>query len=386
MHRNTSFSFTQIGFFIFLLVLLSSNPCLFAGTLISKSGEEDHDDHLKSSEVRRGERLFYGLISDKGTAPACATCHNTLLIDTLNWYPSAWEISNLYKEKDIEDFRKVLLSPTTAKMTEIHRNFNFTEEDVVLIKGFLDYFQESGLQPPKPVINNLLLFLFLGFLITFALVDLIFLHKLKARFIHLIVILLALGWQIKMVAFEAIALGRSEHYSPDQPIKFSHKIHAGENKIDCYYCHSTAEYSKSAGIPSVNICMNCHILIREGTNSGRYEINKIHFASENHEPIKWIRVHNLPDHVFFSHAQHIGVAGLDCNECHGKVEEMYRIEQVTDMAMGWCINCHRTKEVGFYDNEFYTQYEQMHEDLKSGKIDKITVDKVGGTDCMKCHY
>ena len=132
--------------------------------------------------------------------------------------------------------------------------------------------------------------------------------------------------------------------------------------------------------------MNCHILVRDGTNSGRYEINKIHFASDNQKPIQWIRVHNLPDHVFFSHAQHVGIGKLDCAECHGKVEEVYRIEQVTDMSMGWCIECHRTKEVAFYDNEFYTKYEQMHEDLKSGKIDKVTVEKVGGTDCMKCHY
>jgi len=386
MYINRSSYFTRIKIVFFYFLFLGIYPFVYASTPYFESDEESHDEHLKSSEVRRGERLFYGLISGKGPAPACASCHNTLLADTLNWFPSAWEIANLYKENDIEDFRKVLLSPTTAKMTEIHRNFNFTDEDIVLIKGFLDYFHESGLQPPKPVINNLLFFLFLGFLITLALVDLIFLHKVKMRIIHLVVILGALGWQIKMVAFEAIALGRSEHYSPDQPIKFSHKIHAGENKIDCFYCHSTAEYSKSAGIPSVNVCMNCHILVRDGTNSGRYEINKIHFASDNQKPIQWIRVHNLPDHVFFSHAQHVGIGKLDCAECHGKVEEVYRIEQVTDMSMGWCIECHRTKEVAFYDNEFYTKYEQMHEDLKSGKIDKVTVEKVGGTDCMKCHY
>jgi hypothetical protein len=386
MHRYTFHCLTRTGLIFLLFILLGNPPPVYAGKPFSESEEEEHDDHLKSSEIRRGERLFYGLITGKGSAPACASCHNTLLIDTLNWYPSAWEISGLYKDKEMEEFRNVLLSPTTQKMTEIHRDFNFTDEDIVLLKGFLDYFQESGLQPPKPVINNLLFFLFLGFLITLALVDLIFLHRIKKRFIHLIVILFALGWQIKMVAFEAIALGRSEHYSPDQPIKFSHKIHAGENQTDCFYCHTTAEQSKSAGIPSANVCMNCHILIREGTNSGRYEINKIYFAIEKNEPIQWIRVHNLPDHAFFSHAQHVGVAKLDCNECHGEVEKMYRIEQVTDMSMGWCINCHRTNEVAIYDNEFYAKYEKLHEELKSGKIDKITVDQIGGTDCMKCHY
>ena len=132
--------------------------------------------------------------------------------------------------------------------------------------------------------------------------------------------------------------------------------------------------------------MNCHIVVRNGTRSGVSEISKVITAYENMKPIEWIKVHNLPDHVFFSHAQHVSAGGITCQECHGKVEGMDIIKQVNDLSMGWCINCHRTKKINFQNNKFYTEYKGLGDKIKKGEIDSVTVDVVGGIECMKCHY
>jgi len=192
--------------------------------------------------------------------------------------------------------------------------------------------------------------------------------------------------QVKMVADAAINLGRSQNYAPDQPIKFSHKVHAGDNQIDCKYCHHTAEFGKSAGIPAMELCMNCHVLVREGTNSGKFEIAKVIDANETKKPVEWVRLHNLPDHVFFSHAQHVGVGKVDCKQCHGAVEEMDIMKQTSDLSMGWCINCHRDTKVNFKDNAYYDNYMKLHDELKGGGIDTIRAVNIGANDCMRCHY
>jgi hypothetical protein len=189
-----------------------------------------------------------------------------------------------------------------------------------------------------------------------------------------------------MIATDAMRLGRQENYAPDQPVKFSHKIHAGENGIDCKYCHTTVEHNKSAGIPATNLCMNCHVIIREGTNSGKFEIAKIVNAVETKKPIEWIRIHNLPEHVFFSHAVHVGSGKLDCTQCHGPVKEMDIMKQHSDLSMGWCVNCHRETNVKFTENPYYQQFPKLHEDLKAGRIDSVTAEKIGANDCMRCHY
>jgi hypothetical protein len=132
--------------------------------------------------------------------------------------------------------------------------------------------------------------------------------------------------------------------------------------------------------------MNCHLLVRQGTRSGMFEIAKVTTAYEKKEPVRWVRVHNLPDHVYFNHAQHVTAGGINCTECHGEVKEMDRIVQVSDMSMGWCINCHRTRKVNFKENAFYSGYSIMAEKMKSGKTDSVTVSDQGGTECMRCHY
>lgn len=187
-------------------------------------------------------------------------------------------------------------------------------------------------------------------------------------------------------------------YKPEQPIKFSHKIHAGDNEIACQYCHNSVEKSRHSGIPTVNICMNCHKGIQEGPTTGKTEIAKIYAAAgydpstgkydpSKANPIRWIKVYNLPDHVYFSHQQHVVVGKLDCEKCHGNVKEMDVIEQKNPLTMKWCINCHRETEVQMAGNPYYDKLHAYLVEKYKGKRDvKFTVEKIGGLECGKCHY
>jgi len=210
-------------------------------------------------------------------------------------------------------------------------------------------------------------------------------------------------------------LGAQIGYAPDQPIKFSHKLHAGQYGIDCQYCHTGVEKSKNANIPSANICMNCHNYVQEGSNYGTEEISKIYAAigydpSNNsytgeEKPIEWVRIHNLPDHVAFNHKQHVVAGNLDCENCHGNVREMEVVQQVSTLEMGWCINCHRETEVIIDNNYYQEHFHQVFKDdyaafLKDNpeKVEEVTmgefiknhkkytVGDLGGLECQKCHY
>jgi cytochrome c553 len=337
-------------------------------------------------DIKRGERFFLGLLPFERKSASCVSCHNLTPTDTLNWNPSAMGIAVKYAGKDFAAFQSAVMQPSGKLMEEVHKNFEIQEEDLKLVKLYLDELAIAGPAAQKPTINNLLIFLFVGLLITWALLELIFFRKIKYRMIPVVILLAGLGLQLKMVVEEGIKLGRSQGYMPDQPIKFSHKVHAGDNGIDCKYCHSTVEYGKSAGIPAMELCMNCHVVVREGTHSGKFEIAKVVEANEKKIPVEWVRIHNLPDHVFFSHAQHVGVAGLDCAKCHGDVASMDVVKQVSDLSMGWCINCHRETNVKFSENHYYDNYIQLHEDLKAGKIDSVKAVQIGANDCMRCHY
>jgi hypothetical protein len=347
-----------------------------------------HDGHeFSHDQLKRGERLFYGLIPLGEGAAGCASCHNTHELDTLNWNPSAYDIAITSGDMSLEEFAAVLLSPSGQMMTQVHQDFDLSEDDLVLIKAYLAEFRSAGLTPSKPAITKRFLFILAIVLILAAITDLAVTHKISFKFLHGVLILAGLFYIVDTTVREAIAVGRSPGYAPDQPIKFSHQIHAGQNKISCLYCHNTAEHSKSAGIPSAAVCLNCHqMVVKEGPRSGKFEINKILRAVENNEPIVWNRVYNLPDHVFFSHAQHVTTGELECVECHGAVEEMHIIKQFNDLSMGWCVNCHRDTEVQFIDNAFYEKYEKLHQELKEGKRDRISVEDIGGIECMKCHY
>ncbi|MEY3241615.1 MAG: hypothetical protein RIR11_3054 [Bacteroidota bacterium] len=257
----------------------------------------------------------------------------------------------------------------------------------------------------------------------------------------------------------ATKMGRTQNYEPDQPIKFSHKLHAGTNKIDCQYCHDSARKSKHSSIPGTNTCMNCHSAVKKGSQYGTAELTKIYASigfnpitdkyEEGYEnwsdaqieelfkkwigqeymssksltaldeagkdlvanqwdgivaalkndsngkiqgPIEWTRIHNLPDHAYFNHSQHVNIGQIACQKCHGPVETMDVVYQYSSLGMGWCISCHRETEVkfgnGFYKN-FNAEYIKAHKKAL-GKSDteaeKIVVEDIGGLECQKCHY
>ena len=214
----------------------------------------------------------------------------------------------------------------------------------------------------------------------------------------------------------AVGLGRQQGYQPVQPIFYSHRVHAGINQISCLYCHSNALASRHATVPPLNVCMNCHAAINEyrstsaklyredGTEvDGTAEIQKLYsyvgydpqtskYNTAEAKPVEWVKIHNLPDHVFFSHAQHTAAGKVQCQTCHGPIQQMDEVHQFAPLSMGWCINCHRTTKVDFPDstgsngNKFYSIYEHFQNDLKSGAKDSITVKDIGGTECQKCHY
>jgi len=213
----------------------------------------------------------------------------------------------------------------------------------------------------------------------------------------------------------AVEMGRQQNYQPLQPLFYSHKVHAGINQVNCLYCHAGAEKSRQAMIPSTNICMNCHKQIKEysgekdhplytveGTKvDGTLEIQKLYqYAGWNPDkkdynrdekgnilatPIQWVKIHNLPDHVYFNHSQHVKVGQVQCQRCHGPIETMDEVYQFAPLSMGWCINCHRQTQVQFTNN-YYSTFEKYHKELKDGKRDGVTVEDIGGTECQKCHY
>lgn len=213
------------------------------------------------------------------------------------------------------------------------------------------------------------------------------------RTITLVILVLFISGSYNLID-NAMKLGLSHEYQPEQPIAFSHKVHAGVNKIDCKYCHSGAEKSRHASIPSLNVCMNCHKAIKEYTGEtlwngkeGTDEIQKIYAAIENNSPIEWVKIHNVPDFVYFNHSQHVAVGKVECQTCHGPIEEMDEVYQFNTLAMGWCVNCHRdTKVEQFASNAYYEMFTEYHEQMKSGELEVVTAQKLGAVECQKCHY
>ncbi len=227
----------------------------------------------------------------------------------------------------------------------------------------------------------------------------------RQRFVHwarnnkklvAVILIFMMIWGSVKAWYGMMSIGIQQGYTPDQPIAYSHKLHAGEMKISCVYCHSGAEKGKTAGVPSLNVCMNCHKFVKKGPTTGTEEIAKIYKALDydpdkgtygpNPKPVQWTRVHNLPDLAYFNHSQHYVVGKIECQTCHGQVQDsMTVVGQYSPLTMGWCIDCHKKTPVQMAGNHYYDDYhKQMLE--KYGSDSLITVESIGGTECARCHY
>lgn len=332
---------------------------------------------------------------------SCVKCHSIGkgklvgpdLADVKKRHDSAWFIKFI---RSSDSLRKA--GDTSAKRLFLAYgklpmpNYNFSSEEINALVDYIDFeglklkanpnFLDNSISYRPP--SNSWLFILCLLLILFPVIDLAVTKFITFKYLNILLIFAGMGLLGKIIYEEAGYMGRSLGYEPDQPVKFSHRVHAGENKINCIYCHTGVNDSKYALIPSTNLCLNCHNVIRYGTNTGEVEIDKIHKAVEEGKSIAWVRVYKLPDFVFFSHLQHVSVGKIDCKECHGDVAKMGRIQQFTDLSMGWCMNCHKKTKVQF-NNNYYALYQQ-HKDLQSGKINKVTAEDIGANDCMKCHY
>lgn len=216
----------------------------------------------------------------------------------------------------------------------------------------------------------------------------------------IVVLLVGSYW----VYFFLMQVGVDQGYEPVQPIHYSHRIHAGDNEIDCQYCHSSASHSETAGIPSLNACMNCHMAISEvAEETATEEHSKAFYDGEiaklydavgwdpetfqytgETKPVKWVRIHNLPDLAYFNHSQHVEVGQIDCQQCHGAIQEMEVVRQEEKLTMGWCIDCHRSTNVKMEGNKYY---EKIHEQLSNKYgVEELTAAQMGALECGKCHY
>jgi hypothetical protein len=190
------------------------------------------------------------------------------------------------------------------------------------------------------------------------------------RFRFALIGMVAFGFASGLVAWELSRLGNNQGYEPDQPIAFPHRVHAGDNKIPCLYCHYGARTSRHAGIPPASVCMGCHNLLDKQT----VEIEKLKEAVQEQRPIKWIKIHNLPDFVYFNHSQHV-LSGVACQKCHGAVEQMDRVRQVAPLTMGWCLDCHR-QHAHVATDSFPRMIQNVFQKSRPDAL----------LDCTSCHY
>ena len=179
-----------------------------------------------------------------------------------------------------------------------------------------------------------------------------------------------------------IVIGYNQGYKPTQPFPFSHKLHAGAQKIACNYCHTNVGTERHATVPSLKICMNCHMVVKPESPF----IQKLTEHYTSNIPIQWKKVNLLPDHVKFNHAKHISKMEVErgekkntsCKHCHGSVEEMNVLYQFSSLSMGWCISCHRQPE-----NDAPTEFLKIRgESLLSHR----KPENRAPIECTTCHY
>ena len=382
----------------------------------------------------------------------CAACHNPVKDAT---GPALKGVSARVPSKEwLYKWIKnsaALVSSGDKYANEVYNKWNktamtafpaLTNEEIDAIIKYVDEYEVPSAAPaagaaaaPKEAGDNTLLYAILTIVLLIAVYILTQVNKVLSRsanvkaglpspkdvpffrnkvVIAVIAALVIVGFGVWLT--NAAEFGRQKNYMPKQPIFYSHKVHAGINQINCQYCHSGAEKSRHAMIPSTNVCMNCHKQINEYTGAethplmtlegnkvdGTAEIKKLYEyagwdpAKKDYnrdangnilaKPIEWVKIHNLPDHVYFNHSLHVVSGKLACQRCHGNIEEMDEVYQFADLSMGWCVNCHRETSVQFSDNNYYSIFQKYHEEIKAGKRTDVKVSDIGGLECQRCHY
>jgi menaquinone reductase, multiheme cytochrome c subunit len=171
-------------------------------------------------------------------------------------------------------------------------------------------------------------------------------------------------------------------YQPAQPIPYSHKLHAGQMGIDCYYCHNTIYRANFAAVPSQTTCMKCHMQVKK--DSPRLAL--LHQAADTGEPIQWVQIHRLPDYVYFSHQAHLS-AGVSCVSCHGRIDQMIEVRQEKPLNMAWCLECHRNPEANIRPAELVTKLDWVP-DRDPAEIGREIIAQKHiepPTNCSGCH-
>jgi hypothetical protein len=327
-----------------------------------------------------GEKIFRQKPDSAGIKPACIDCHYVVFPDTFSLNPAAFEITFSASKLTAEEFTELITDPLGSdRLMDAHQHFIFSKEELGALQFYLTHLKTNVVKKrTKPGFFPVLFAVGILFLI-FAVYDYFrsvnLLHP-KVRHILFFSGLCICTW---VTVAQARLLGNSLNYEPDQPIRFSHLVHAGENKLDCKFCHASAEHAAIAGIPSTRQCYFCHFQIREGSRAGEFELKKVLAAWEQTKPIEWLRVCNLPDHVKFDHSAHVKTAKLECIACHGQVEMKHRIKQETSMTMNWCLDCHNKSYINLKKSGFYIN-------MSIVQADSVLFSDIGGRDCFTCHF
>jgi hypothetical protein len=315
----------------------------------------------------------------------CSECHYFLEPDTINWNPSAMDLASRSDIYAVQGIDKYFSTPEGDVMKNAHDGYQLSGEDEKQFIAYLYGLKDSPAPKAKHIKWRLILFAGM-----FVLLLLLGIEKRRVGKIPKTarLMLRPLAWIVILVIMfqDAVGFNRSRNYAPVQPIKFSHAIHYTDNKIDCNYCHSGVLKGKNAGIPPISLCMNCHKHQQEGTRTGFFELRKVIQAAEDSIPVRWVRVHNLPDFAYFNHMQHVTIGGVDCITCHGEVENMHIIEQTEDLSMGWCIDCHDKTALDFSNEYYKLNYPTYLDSLQTGKLDSVMVSDIMGRECGICHY
>jgi len=332
---------------------------------------------------RAGEKSFQELVNADGSS--CVECHYFSEQDTINWNPSAMDLAGRVGIYKAEGIGLYFSDPEGEVLKKAHEGVSLSGEQQSELISYLVFLQANPFIPSAPLKGKMILFIGM-----FVFLILLRLEKKLLRKLPKIVrrIVVPAAWVVigVIIVQDALGFNLSQDYAPIQPIKFSHSIHATDNKIDCNYCHPGVLKGRNAEVPPVSLCMNCHKHQQEGTRTGRFEIRKVLQAAEDSVAIRWIRIHNLPDFTYFNHMQHVTIGGVECITCHGEVENMHIVSQVEDLSMGWCIKCHDETKVDFSNDYYKTYYSALNDSLLTGRIDSIMVSDINGRQCSVCHY